>query len=63
MNQKTSHLHTIRTIFKFAVMLPLLCLTIVKGDDILLHEKPATNWEKQVFSLGNGRLGARETFL
>ena len=44
-------------------MPPLFCLTIVKGDDILLHEKPATNWEKQVLPLWNGRLGAKGTFL
>ena len=67
MNQKTSHHHTIKTVFTFAVMLPLFCLTIAKADDkhtdgILLHEKPATNWEKEVLPLGNGRLGARGTF-
>jgi len=42
-------------------MLPLFCLTIAKGDDILLPEKPATNWEKEALPLGNGRLGALGT--
>ena len=62
MNQKTSHNLTIKTIFTFAVMLPLFCLTIAKADGILLPEKPATNWEKQAFPLGNGRLDAQRTF-
>ena len=61
MHQKTSHHHTIKTIFTSAVMLPLFCLTIAKGDDILLPEKPATNWEKEALPLGNGRLGALGT--
>ena len=52
MNQKTSHHHTIKTIVTFAVMLRLFCLTIAKGDDILLPEKPATNWEKQALPFG-----------
>ena len=62
MNQKTSHHHTIEAIFTFAVMLPLFCLTIAKVDDILLPEKPATNWEKQALPLGNGRSGTQRTF-
>ena len=57
MIHKTSHHHTFKTVFTFAVMLLLFSLTIAKANNILLHEKPAANWEKQAFPLGNGRLG------
>ena len=30
---------------------------IAQADDVLWLAKPATNWEKEAFPLGNGRLG------
>ena len=42
-------------------MLPLFCLIIAKGDDILLPEKPAMNWGKEASPLGNGRLDGQGT--
>jgi len=63
MNQKTSHHHTIKTVFTFAVILPLFCLIIAKGDDILLPEMPATNWQKEALPLENSCFWAlRERF-
>jgi alpha-L-fucosidase len=62
MIRKTSHHRIVMTILTFAVMLPVFCPTIAKANDIhtdevLLLEKPAANWEKEAFPLGNGRLG------
>ena len=61
-SEKTSHQHVFMMIFACAVLPPLFCLTMAKSDDrqadgIILHEKPATNWEKEALPLGNGRLG------
>ncbi len=52
-----SNHHPLRTIFIFTVVLPLFCLAIAKADDVLWFDKPAANWEKEAFPLGNGRLG------
>jgi len=54
---KTSGHHAAKTVFTFAVMLSLCCLAVGKADDIVLLGKPAANWEKEAFPLGNGRLG------
>ncbi len=50
------------TLFRLAVMLPLFFGCQAKQEDqatdrFLLLEGPATNWEKEAFPLGNGRLG------
>jgi len=55
--QKTPHHHTFRTIFIYTIMLSSFFPTATDGDDVLLLEKPAANWEKEAFPLGNGRLG------
>jgi len=44
------------------ILLPILCATRLKADDknaanVLLLDRPAANWEKEAFPLGNGRLG------
>ncbi len=62
MIRKTSHHRIVMAILAFAVMLPVFCPTIAKAndthtDEVLLLEKPAANWEKEAFPLGNGRLG------
>ena len=57
MIQKTPHHHTFRTIFIYTIMLSSFFPTATDGDDVLLLEKPAANWEKEAFPLGNGRLG------
>ena len=44
MNQNKSHCHGIKKIVVFTVVLPLVCLAMVRADDILLLEKPAANW-------------------
>jgi alpha-L-fucosidase 2 len=57
MNQIESQYHGAKSIVVFAVLLPLLGWAMVRADDILLLKAPATNWEKEAFPLGNGRLG------
>jgi len=62
MIQKTSHYRICITTLAFAVLLSSFCLSKAHGDDkdntgVLLLQKPAVNWEKEAFPLGNGRLG------
>jgi len=38
-------------------MLRLFCPAAAKADDILFLDRPAANWEKEAYPLGNGRLG------
>lgn len=57
MIKKTTHHRIVMTILTFAVMLPVFCTGLTKADDILLLDKPAANWEKEAFPLGNGRMG------
>jgi len=49
------------TLFTFAVLLPLLCIGQAVADDVILLGKPATDWQKEAFPLGNGRLGCKVT--
>ena len=44
--------------------LPVLTISLmtvcsVVADDVIWLDKPAVNWEKEAFSLGNGRLGCK----
>jgi alpha-L-fucosidase 2 len=57
MNQKTLPHNVFITVAAFAVTLNLFFPTMAQADDILLLEKPAANWEKEAFPLGNGHLG------
>lgn len=57
MNQKTPCHRHLKRIFTFVLTLLISCPILTKADDVLLLEKPAANWEKEAFPLGNGRLG------
>jgi alpha-L-fucosidase 2 len=46
-----------KMVVMLAALPPLFCPTFASADDILLLDKPAANWEKEAFPLGNGRLG------
>jgi alpha-L-fucosidase 2 len=46
-----------KTLVLIAVLTWLFIPATAKADDILFLGKPATNWEKEAFPLGNGRLG------
>jgi len=46
-----------KTVVAIAALLPLFCLTVASADGVLFLAKPAANWEKEAFPLGNGRLG------
>lgn len=55
---KASHTSPGQTVVALAVMALLLCSgAATTADDLLFLGKPATNWEKEAFPLGNGRLG------
>jgi len=49
--------HAAKTIFLLAAVLLISCLSSAKADDVVWIDKPAANWEKEAFPLGNGRLG------
>lgn len=55
--QKTSGHHIRAAILMFTIAMHFSYAGIAKAGDILLLEKPAANWEKEAFPLGNGRLG------
>jgi len=57
MIQKVSRYRFVVSMVAACFMLPVVCVAGVKADDILLLNKPAANWEKEAFPLGNGRLG------
>ena len=53
-----------KTILAYAMVTSLICMSMAKASgkpahDILLLDKPATDWEKEAFPLGNGRLGCK----
>ena len=54
---ETSGRHAAKTVFLLAAVLLLSCLSSAKADDVVWLDKPAANWEKEAFPLGNGRLG------
>lgn len=50
------------TIAAFSVLMTVFCASAARAGDedaarVLLLRKPAANWEKEAFPLGNGRLG------
>jgi alpha-L-fucosidase 2 len=57
MIEKASKNPFTRKIVAVAALMPLFCPTLAPADDILFLDKPAANWEKEAFPLGNGRLG------
>ena len=57
MNQKATYQLIALTFLMIAALWPLDAPAAAKADDILWLAKPATNWEKEAFPLGNGRLG------
>jgi len=49
---------TLKTIASGILALsPLFCQHLAAADDVVFLDKPAANWEKEAFPLGNGRLG------
>jgi alpha-L-fucosidase 2 len=46
-----------KTVFLLVAVPLFACLSLGKADDVIWLDKPATNWEKEAFPLGNGRLG------
>ncbi len=44
-------------ILALAITIPLVCIHWARADDILMLDTPATNWQKEAYPLGNGRLG------
>ncbi len=62
MIHQTSRNHICATVVTLAVLLPLFCQSGATADDreaagVVWLSKPAANWEKEAFPLGNGRLG------
>ncbi|MCF7956863.1 MAG: glycoside hydrolase family 95 protein [Phycisphaerae bacterium] len=49
----------IRVIFTFAVIFSFLGVRLTEADDIIWIDKPAVDWQKEAFPLGNGRLGCK----
>jgi len=46
-----------KRIVAVVALTPLFCLNLAPADDVLFLDRPAANWEKEAFPLGNGRLG------
>ena len=57
MNKQVSHKHLAGLFLVIAVLIALPWPAGAETDDHLFLANPATNWEKEAFPLGNGRLG------
>jgi len=56
MSKQAAHRHVGGVLLTAVSLLALPCPAIADAPDILFLTKPATNWEKEAFPLGNGRL-------
>ena len=46
-----------KVVIAVLALTPLFCANLAPADDVLFLDKPAANWEKEAFPLGNGRVG------
>ncbi len=54
---ETSGRYAAKTLWLLPAVLLFSCLGSATADDVIWLDKPAANWEKEAFPLGNGRLG------
>jgi len=57
MIEKTLNNPFTKKVVAVAALTVLFCLNLAPADDVLFLDKPAADWEKEAFPLGNGRLG------